>query len=60
MNDPDEYAYQKAYFRPRHNPTTNCGGWGSYDGPCGSPDCRSCYPGSAQEYVDSLDEEDEE
>ena len=22
-----------------------CGGWNSYDGPCGATDCVDCYPG---------------
>ena len=25
--------------------TTNCGGWASPTGPCGSDECENCYPG---------------
>jgi hypothetical protein len=25
--------------------SSRCGGSGSYDGPCGAPDCASCHPG---------------
>jgi hypothetical protein len=36
----------------------NCGGWSSYDGPCGATDCCNCYPGGVEEEPES--DEDEE
>ena len=26
-------------------PRYRCGGWASFDGPCGATDCEDCYPG---------------
>jgi len=51
LYEDDEYEYQKAYYREQKVKTTNCGGWGSYEGPCGSLDCINCYPGSAEDYA---------
>lgn len=31
-------------MRRRHQ-LYNCGGWRSYHGPCGAPDCTDCNPG---------------
>lgn len=38
------YDYDDAP-RTRRTHTFNCGGWASYNGPCGAYDCASCYPG---------------
>ena len=41
---PDRFDARDEYRR-RRTPR-GCGGFASYDGPCGATDCPSCYPGS--------------
>lgn len=46
----------EAEYAPRRR-RYSCGGFASYNGPCGATDCRSCYPDGGQYEAESEAEE---
>jgi len=57
-DDYDERMEARAEARSRSY-RYNCGGFASYDGPCGAPDCGSCRNGAPPWEEDEDGEEDE-
>ena len=55
-----EYAAELAAERNSRRGRYNCGGFASWDGPCGATDCCSCYPGGCDEDEPDESDEDEE
>jgi len=54
-----EYAEELAAERNSRRGRYNCGGWSSFDGPCGATDCCNCYPGGCDEDEPESDEDEE-
>lgn len=55
-----DYDRYEDYDGPRRSTRKvyRCGGWASYDGPCGALDCEDCHPGgAAQMEEDEYDSE---
>jgi hypothetical protein len=48
----DEFHDDRDYEDEPPRKRYRCGGFGAYEGPCGSPDCDSCYPGNTEEEPD--------
>ena len=52
LDDYDPREYEGSIFSTRRSNRYNCGGFSSYNGPCGATDCESCYPGGSSESPD--------